>query len=61
MNLMEENPYKENKAQKNKTLLIVVVVLIVILLIAAGIVWVFAQKLAAERLKVYRWSRQKCS
>lgn len=53
MNLMEENPYKENKAQKNKTLLIVVVVLIVILLIAAGIVWVFAQKLAAERLKVY--------
>ena len=48
MDLLEENPMKENKTKKLRNSLIVVVVLIVILVIAAAGIYVYSIKVAKD-------------
>lgn len=52
MDLMQENPIKENKVSKFKLSFIIVIVLIIILIIAAVCIYFYTQKLKAELFKV---------
>lgn len=53
MDLLQENPIKDNKTRKMKTSLIVILVLIVILAIVAIVLYVYGKKVAADQFKVY--------
>lgn len=53
MDLIQENPVKENKTKKLKTSLIIIFVLIAILIIVAIVIYVFSRKVAEDQFKVF--------
>ena len=53
MDLLEENPMKENKTKKLRNSLIVVIILIVVLVIAAAGIYVYSVKIKKDIFKVY--------
>ena len=53
MDLLQENPIKDNKTKKLKASLIVIFVLIAILAIVAIVLYFYGKKVATEQFKVY--------
>lgn len=53
MDLIQENPVKENKTKKLKTSLIIIFVLIAILIIVAIVIFVFSKKVEEDQFKVF--------
>lgn len=53
MDLLQENPIKDNKTKKLKVSLIIIFVLIAILAIVAIVLYVYGQKVSKEQFKVY--------
>ena len=53
MDLLQENPIKDNKTKKLKASLIVIFVLIAVLAIVAIILYFYGKKVATEQFKVY--------
>ena len=53
MDLIDENPIKDNKSKKLKSSLIVVIVLIALLAIVAVVLYFYGRKLSKEQFKVY--------
>lgn len=53
MDLLQENPVKEEKKNKIRNSLIVILVLIIILAIAAALIYAYSKKIAKDQFKVF--------